>query len=154
MSVVKVGKEEVNLDETALVFSQENINEFLTKYAGLHRYYQNKHNDASFIAKRLNDQHTALYNQKFREYKTSQSLSDKMAEACAKSDEEVALILERVRMAEYVKDELYGFLKSMDYAHSTAKELCYNLRKEMTSIYGKNVMSNDEMEDKLKDIYS
>jgi hypothetical protein len=157
MGMVKVGKEDVNLDDKALEFSQENINDFLTKYASLHRYYQNKHNDASFIAKRLNDQHTVLFNSKLREYKVTHNLSDKMAEASAKSDEEVGALLERVRMAEYVKDELYGFLKSMDYAHSTAKELCYNMRKEMDSLYGKNVMSSpstqSDMESKLKDIY-
>ena len=154
MAIVKVGKEEVNLDESILVFSQENINDFLTKYASYHRYYQNKHNDASYIVKKLTDQHVAMYNSKFRDYKSSKNLSDKMAEAYAKSDEEVLALLEKVRIAEFVKDELFGFLKSMDYAHSTAKELCYNIRKEMTSIYGKNVMTdNAEMENKLKDIY-
>ena len=159
MSKVVVGKEEVHLDETALDFTPENINEFLTKYAALHRYYQNKHNEAVYIARTLNDQYTVLFNSKFKENKIANNFSDKMAEASAKSDEEVVRLLDKVRKAEYVKDEIYGFLRSMDYAHDNAKELCYNMRKELDKIYPRHVMANDsgqeryKMEEKLKDLY-
>ncbi len=106
MAKIMVGKEEVNLDETVLDFTPENINEFLTKYAALHRYYQNKHNEAVYIARTLNDQYTVLFNSKFKEGKIAHSFSDKMAEASAKSDEEVVRLLDKVRKAEYVKDEI------------------------------------------------
>ncbi len=159
MATVIVGKEEVNLDETALDFTPENINDFLTKYAALHRYYQNKHNQAVYIAKTLNDQYIVLFNSKFKEGKIAHSFSDKMAEANAKSDEEVVKLLDKVRKAEYVKDEIYGFLRSMDYAHDNAKELCYNMRKELDKIYPRHVMATGRdddqhrMEEKLKGLY-
>lgn len=152
MKTIKVGSEEVTLDEEALNFNPENINDFLAKFPALHRYYQGKHNDASYIAKSLNDKYIELYNTKFREYKGSgKGLSDKTAEACAKSDDEVVKSLEKVRCADYVKDEIAGFLRSMDYSHSNCKELCYNLRKELSSIFPQSI---SEMEVKLKDIYN
>ncbi len=52
-------------------------------------------------------------------------------------------------------------MRSMDYAHDNAKELCYNMRKELDKIYPRHVMLNEngrggdthKMEEKLRDIY-
>lgn len=139
MSNIKVGKDDVDLNSDLLKFSPETINEFLSTYASLYRYYSNKHNDAAYIVKKYSDSYAAAINRKFKESKEANGYSDKMAEACSKSDPENMAILERVRTAEYAKDELYSFLRSMDAAHSDAKEMCYNLRKEMDKIYPKTI---------------
>lgn len=156
---IKVGAEEVNLDEKILEVNHETINEFLSKYAAWYRYYQSKHSDAMLIARSYSDQHAALLQSKFKQYKETMNCSDKMAEACSKSDEEVLSLQKRMRAAEYIKDELYGFLRSMDYAHDNAKELCYNMRKEMDKIGGSRVKENSYSKDaidyqKLEEMYS
>ncbi len=144
MSIIKVGKEEVNLDDEILKFTPETINDFLTTYASLYHYYQSKHNDATYIAKKLSDNHSSAIHAKFKKAKEENGYSDRMAEACAKSDPECTAMLDKVRAAEYAKDELWGFLRSMDYAHADAKEMCYNLRKELDKIYPKTISRLDE----------
>jgi hypothetical protein len=147
-----VGSEEVNLDEKILEVNHETINDFLSKYAAWYRFYQSKHNDAALIARSYADQHASLLQSKFKHYKETQACSDKMAEACAKSDEEVVDLQKKVRSAEYIKDNLYGFLRSMDYAHDNATQLCYNMRREMDKIGGSRVKEVDYQ--KLEEIYS
>jgi len=151
MSNIKIGDEKITLDEKILEVNHETINEFLSKYAAWYRYYQSKHSDATLIARSYSDQYTSLLNSKFKKFKEEQGCSDKMAEACAKSDEEVLSVQKKARAAEYIKDELYGFLRSMDYAHENAKELCYNMRKEMDKIGGSRVSQIDYK--KLEEIY-
>jgi len=153
MSEITIGKDKVDLDENILVVSHDNINEFLSKYASWYRYYQNKHNDASYIYKKLLDKFNSLVQSKFKQYKQEGQLSDKMAEACAKSDEEVLTMQEKMRMAEYVKDEMWGFLRSMDYAHEDALQMCYNIRKEMDKIGGSSVKRLSGMDEKLVEIF-
>jgi hypothetical protein len=139
MRKIKVGKEDIELNEEILNVNADNVNDFLTKYAGLYHYYSIKHNDASFIHKRYTDQFSATLNSKFKVYKEAGSCSDKLAEASSKCDDEVMGIQEKVRAAEYAREELYGYLKSLDYAHQDALQICYNLRKELDKIYGKTV---------------
>ncbi len=152
MSKIKVGNEEVDLDENILIVSQETINDFLSKYASWYRYYQNKHADASFIYKKLLDKFNAVLQTKFKQYK-HEGGSDKLAEASAKSDAEVLDHQEKMRIAEYIKDELWGFLRSMDYAHDDALQLCYNMRKEMDKIGGSHVRQTS-MDDRLASIFN
>lgn len=150
MSVVKIGKEDVDLDDEVLKFSPETINEFLTTYASLHRYYHDKYADASYIANKYKDSYANLVNLKFKDSKIANNYSDKMAEACAKSDPEVIAVQEKMRGAEYIKDLVYGFLRSMDDAHEDAKEMCYNLRKELDKIYPKHIARTEQ---KLEEIF-
>jgi hypothetical protein len=152
MSMIKIGTEEVNLDEKVLEVNHETMNDFLSKFAAFYRFYQSKHSDASLIARSYADQHASLLQSKFKHYKETQACSDKMAEACAKSDEEVVELQKKVRSAEYIKDIIYGFLRSMDYAHDNAKEICYNMRKEMSAIGGSRVKEVDYQ--KLEEIFS
>jgi hypothetical protein len=154
MGKIKVGSEEVELDEKLLIVTMENINEFLSGYASWYRYYQNKHSDASLIARKYTDKHAALLQAKFKQYKIDGGYSDKMAEACAKSDEEVIKAQENMRFTEYVKDEIWGYLKSMDYAHANALQLCYNMRKEMDKIGGSYVRHSDDIDyNKIEAMY-
>jgi hypothetical protein len=150
--IIKIGKEEVNLDKDILKFSPETINDFLSNYASLTSHYHDKYADAAYIASKYKDSYNNLLNLKFKNYKTENNYSDKMAEACAKSDAEVVAVQEKMRAAEYVKDLVYGFLRSMDDAHTDAKEMCYNLRKELDKIYPKHVRDN-RVDAKLEEIF-
>ena len=149
--IVKIGKEEVNLDDAVLKFSPETINDFLATYAALHRYYHDKYADASYIASKYKDSYNNTYNMKLQDYKVSKGCSDKLAEAVAKSDSEVITAQEKMRAAEYVKTLVWGFLRSMDYAHEDAKEMCYNLRKELDKIYPSHIARTEK---KLEEMFS
>src|SRR5579872_645314 len=129
MAKIKVGNDEIELNEQVLEVTHETINDFLSKFASWYRYYQEQYNRASIITKHLSDRYSNLLQSKFKHYKQETQCSDKMADACSKSDEEVLDAQEKMRGAEYIKDELWGFLRSMDYAHENALQLCYNMRK-------------------------
>lgn len=143
MSIVKVGNEEVDLNNEILTITHETINDFLSKYASWYRYYVQKHNDSAYIVKCYKDKLDGLVSSKFKQYKLEKECSDKMADAYSKSDEEVIKLQEQLRIAEHVKDELYSFLRSMDYAHADALQMCYNIRKEMDKIGGSSVKFNN-----------
>jgi hypothetical protein len=147
MSIVKVGNEEVDLNNEILSISHETINDFLSKYASWYRYYVQKHNDAAYIVKCYKDKLDGLLSSKFKQNKLEKECSDKMADAYAKSDEEVVKLQEQLRIAEHVKEELQSFLKSMDYAHADALQMCYNIRKEMDKIGGSSIKFNSEKKD-------
>jgi hypothetical protein len=148
--IIKVGREEVDLDKSILKFSPETINDFLANYASLASHYNDKHADASYISSKYKDSYNNLLSLKFKDSKIQNGYSDKMAEACAKCDPEVVAIQEKWRAAEYVKDLVYGFLRSMDDAHTDAKEMCYNLRKELDKIYPKHIARTEQ---KLEEIF-
>ncbi len=152
MSKIKVGNEEVELDGQILDVSLETINEFLTKFASWYRYYQEQYNRASVVSKTLTDRYNSLLQSKFKTYKQEQQCSDRMAEACPKSDDEVLVAQEKMRGAEFIKDEVWGFLRSMDYAHENALQMCYNMRKEMDKIGGSRVNQIDYH--KLEEMYA
>lgn len=152
MSKIKIGNDEVELDGQVLEVSHETINEFLTKFASWYRYYQEQYNRASIVSKHQADKYNSVLHGKFKTYKQDNQCSDKMAEACAKSDEEVLMAQEKMRGAEYVRDEVWGFLRSMDYAHENALQLCYNMRKEIDKIGGSRVNQIDYQ--KLEEMYS
>lgn len=157
MSKIKVGNDEIELDEKILEVNIDTLNSFLSSYASWHRYYQNKYNDAAYIVKRYNDNYTSMLNSRFKEMKHLSNCSDKMAEASSKCDPAVLEIQEKLRTAEYVKDELWGFLRSMDYAHEDAMQICYNVRKEMSTIGGYVSKPSDKLSDsqmnKLSEIF-
>lgn len=156
MHIVKVGNEEVNLDTDLLIFDSNDVNNFLYKFASHYCYFYEKYNLANYVYKTLQDEYNNLYNKKFKEYKVNNGSSDKLAEVAAKSDEEVISLQKRYRKAELNKDAINGFLRSLDYAHESAKELCYNVRKELDKINpGIKLHNFDErsaMEKKLKQI--
>ena len=123
------------------------------KYASWYRYYQNKHNDAAYIVKCYKDKFDGLVHSKFKQFKIEKECSDKLAESFAKSDEEVLSLQEKLRAAEFVKDELWSYLRSMDYAHADALQMCYNIRKEMDKIGTGHVFSS-KVNHKLDELFA
>ncbi|MGF2053134.1 hypothetical protein, partial [Enterococcus casseliflavus] len=85
--------------------------------------------DAQYIASRYEDAYDNLYYKKFCEFKET-GMAVATAEATAKCDPDVVEAQEKARISKRVKDQLWGFLKSMDKAHENVLNLAYNVRKE------------------------
>jgi hypothetical protein len=135
---VKVGNTEVELDPEILKFDETTINDFLSKYASLYDDFMQHHTNAAYIHSKLEDRYEALLAKKIVEYKMLGG-SDMMAKSRGSSDEEVQESLEKVRIAEHVKDRIWGYIRSMDKAHTNALQLCYNLRKELDKIFPQHI---------------
>lgn len=148
MAVVKVGQDEIDLDETLLEFNEATISEYLQKEAALYNYYYECLNNATYYLSTFEDRYEAAYNSNFVLAK-EEGKSDKMAEAKAASDPEVLEAQKKVRLCKKNKDMIYSFLRSFDKAHENALNFCYNLRKELDKIYG-SIKTPDHMQNQQK----
>ena len=132
--LIKLGNNEINLDQGLLKFDEHTINKFLQNFASNYNTYCEAHSDAQFIHSRFEDTYDALYSGKFRQYR-EESSSDKVAEMKTKSDTEVQEALENVRVAKRNVNLIYGYLRSMDRAHDDAITTCHNMRKELDKLF-------------------
>ena len=147
---VKVGNEEIDLDPGVMNFSELTLNEFLTKDAGNYSYYHGKMVDAQYIASKYEDAYDNLYYTKFCEFKET-GMAVATAEATAKCDKDVIEAQQKARITKRVKDQLWGFLKSLDKAHENALNLGYNVRKELNVLGTSTVNEKLDKLDKKKD---
>jgi len=141
--VIKIAGKDVTLKQEFLTFDEHTINNFLQKSAGNHASYSAQHADAQFIHSTYEDRAEAVYAEKFKLYR-EESSSDKMADMKTKCDKEVQEAQEMVRLSKHNANLLYGFTRSLDRAHESCKEFCYNLRKEMDKIFGSTIKSKIE----------
>ena len=139
-----IGKEEVELDAAVMNFTEATLNEYLMKDAGTYSYYHQKWVDAQYLATKYEDNFETLYAKKFQECKEA-GATDKLAEAMAKSNQEVVEAKDKARITKRAKDQLWGFLKSLDKAHENALNLGYNVRKEMTVLQHQGVKNLDDI---------
>jgi hypothetical protein len=141
MVVVKLGSKDINLDQELLKFDEHTINKFLQTFAANYNIYYQYHSDAQFVHSRFEDKYDAVYSDKFRLYR-EESSSDKMADMKAKSDKEVQEAIENVRIAKHNVNLIWGYLRAMDHCYNSALNFCYNLRKEMDTIFKDAVKSS------------
>lgn len=132
---IKLGEEEIDLDEDNLIVSESNMNEFLKKFAGIYNYYNNAWAKSQYLNHAAEDRYDALYNEKFTFYKENGGASDKLAEAKAKANEEVQAAKKSVRNSKYIMQLLFTYLRALDKAQENALNLGYNIRKEMDKIF-------------------
>lgn len=147
MKKVKVGNEEIELDESHVKFtlSEDGINEYLTNFSGWYDYYASKLNLAELIYNTLNDDSEELYYKKYIEHKTNGG-TDKLCEAQAKSEPDVVSLQKRARLAKYTLDQLKSHIRSMDKSHVSILNICYNMRKEM-GVFNTNFVKDNSIND-------
>lgn len=136
--IIKVGNREIQLDDNLLRFDEHTINNFLQTFAANYNYYYEFHSDATFIHSKYEDKYDAIYADKFRMYR-EESSSDKMAEMKTKCDAAVQEAQENVRVAKRNVNLLWGYLRALDRAHDDATQYCFNLRREMQSLFPKSL---------------
>ncbi len=132
----------VELDRRNLEFDKANINQFLAEYAGNLDYYHGLHAYAQQEWENRRAKYNATHAEKFIVFKTG-GKSDKLAEAMADMDQEIQELQKAMFAAQYRSRRLYGWLDAMDAAYTSAKEFCWNLRKEMDKLYGDSVRQLD-----------
>jgi len=141
---VTIGKEEVDLDPKVMDFTEATLNEYFIKEAAVYSYYHQKMVDAQYFASKYEDAYEAAFAKKFQECKEA-GATDKLAEAMAKNDPDVIEAKDKARLSKRTKDQLWGFLKSLDKAHENALNLGYNVRKEMQVLQHQGVKNLDDI---------
>lgn len=143
--IIKLGNREWSLNRDILKYNESNINQFLTEFAALYDYYSEAQCMAQANADNLKAKYEQSYEQKFMAYKED-GATEKLANAKATINPDVVSAHEAFITANFKARRLYGWLRSMDKAYESAKEFCYNLRKELDKIYGSSVR---ELHDKM-----
>lgn len=143
MKTIKLGNEEILLDDELLKFSEHSINQFLQNYADKYSFYTQKHADAQYLHSCLEDRYDAIYSDKFSHIKEMGG-SDNLAKAKTIADQEVQGALENVRVAKYNVNLLWGYIRSMDRAHENCVNTCYNMRKELDRLFSGTIKHKEE----------
>jgi hypothetical protein len=133
-----MGNRKFVLDRKTLVFDDSNINNFLSNFASDYDHYHEGHALAQAYHDRVKEKYEVLRDAKFADYKTSGD-TEKLASAKAAQDTEVRDAYLVMVEANYRVKRLYGWLRSMDKCYESAREYCFNLRKEMDKIYGSSI---------------
>lgn len=137
-----IGNDEVLLDPEYLKVSEITLNDFLCSFGGIYEYYSRKWAESQFLHYCAEDRHDQLYNEKFRFYKEDGG-SDKMAEAKAKSHNDVVELRQAARRAKLTMQLIYGYLRALDKTHENAINLGYNVRREMDKLYPNEIKRRD-----------
>lgn len=136
MSVVTIGGKEVNLDPELLKFDEININNFLQKFSSTYNHFQEAHAESQYLCNKFEDFYDKTYAEKFRENRDKVN-SDKAADLATKCEESVCEALSNMRIAKRNSVMIGNYLRSMERCFDSCKEYSYNLRKELTTLYGK-----------------
>lgn len=139
--IVKVMGQEVEIDHSHLNFNEATLNEYLQKTGPLYSYYTQQFYEAQTQLRACKANYDQVYSAKFKIYK--QGISDKLAEAHTKVDEEVIQAEKKVLAANRVVDKLRGYLKAWDMNNDNAIEVARSIRKEMDKLGYDIKMSGD-----------
>lgn len=134
MTIVKMGKEEVDLNQNNLNFDETTLTNYLQKEGGFYNNFGANLAKAEFILQRRQLELDALYGKKFKEYKDTEGGSDKLNEMKTDSDPDVIEAREKVIGANYRVNLLKQHLKAWDKNHENAQSMGHFLRKEMDKL--------------------
>lgn len=131
----KLGEYEVFLDDNNLRFDEHTVNNFMSGFSSKYKHYSELHSLAQASYDRAKADYENTYDSKFAAYKETGGCSDKLAEAKARSDYDVRKLQDNMLVSQHKARRLSSYLRSMDKAHESAREFCYNLRKELDKMY-------------------
>lgn len=154
-----IGKTEVIIDPDLLIFNDQTLGRYIEKEGAWFDHYGAMLALAERHLGLLEAKHEKLFGEKFAEFKDVGG-SDKLAEARAKSDNDVSDCRTQIVDAKYRVGRLKGHLKAWDKNHDNAQSMGHMQRKQMdklnASIMGKvaGVDLNEMMEQAAVDSYT
>jgi hypothetical protein len=149
--IVRIAGQEVAIDHDNLQFNEATLNSYLQRTGPLYSYYTQQMYEAQAQLRLLKSQYDVVYSEKFKKHK--QGISDKLAEAHTKTDEDVVAAEKRVIAANRVLDKLKGYLRAWDLTNENALEVNRTMRKEMDKLgLDSRVLPDPDMDAKLEEI--
>ncbi len=141
--MIVLGRRKFVLDRKKnLFFNESNISEFLSDFACVYDEFGEAHAMAQAEHDSVKHRYESLKQLKFAEFKEGmEKCTEKLAEAKAINDPEVQDMHEKLVQATYRSKRLGIWLRSLDDAHDSVKEFCYNLRKEIDKISGSKIFA-------------
>ena len=145
---IKVAGHDVVIDAANLMFNEATLNEYMQTEGAKYNYYGQALADAQAQWQLSKLQYDIVYAEKFKQYKPG--ATEKLAEACAKADEEVIKANKKIIAMQRVVEILKNHLRAWDKNHDNAQSLGHMIRKEMDKL-GFDIKYSQE--EKLKEVF-
>lgn len=140
---IKIGGQEITLDNSRLSFNEASLNEFMQNLALWYDYFSQKLAEAEAILAFKEFEHEVLFSSYYEKNK-EEGCTDKLAEANAKKEESVCEAKKEIIGAKHKVTLLKQHLKAWDKAHENAMSRGHMVRKEMDKLHTDIVFKNKE----------
>ena len=131
---IKLGEDRViEINPSNLAFNETTLSTYLTKEAGFYDNFGSSLAVAERVLQIAELRHERIYSEKFSLYKDMGG-SDKLADARAKSDDDVVKAREVVVEVKYKVKRIQQHLRAWDKNHDNAQSLGYMMRKELDKL--------------------
>jgi hypothetical protein len=142
-TVIKLGGQEVVLDNSRLSFNETSLNTFMENLALWYDYFSQKLAEAEAIMAYKEYEYDVLFSASYERSKEG-GCTDKLAEANAKKDPNVCDAKKEIIGAKHKVTLLKQHLKAWDKAHENAMSRGHMVRKEMDKLNTDIVFRNKD----------
>jgi hypothetical protein len=146
---VKIGGQDIILDNSRLAFNEISLNNFMENLALWYDYFSQKMAEAEAILAYKEYEYDILFSSAYEKSK-EEGCTDKLAEANAKKESNVCEAKREIIGAKHKVTLLKQHLKSWDKAHENAMSRGHMVRKEMDKLNTDIVFKNKD--DRVTDI--
>lgn len=148
-TTIKLGGQEIILDNSRLAFNEISLNNFMENLALWYDYFSQKLAEAEAILAYKEYEHDVLFSACYEKSK-EEGCTDKLAEANAKKDTGVCDAKKEIIGAKHKVTLLKQHLKAWDKAHENAMSRGHMVRKEMDKLNTDIVFKNKD--DRVLDV--
>lgn len=142
-ATIKLGGQEILLDNSRLAFNEASLNNFIENLALWYDYFSQKLAEAEAILAYKEYEYDILFSSSYEKSK-EEGCTDKLAEANAKKDSSVCEAKKEIIGAKHKVTLLKQHLKSWDKAHENAMSRGHMIRKEMEKLHTDIVFKNKD----------
>lgn len=132
-TTIRLGNQEIVLDNTRLSFNETSLNAFMENLALWYDYFSQKLAEAEAILSYKEYEYDVLFSSAYERSKED-GCTDKLAEANAKKEPNVCEAKKEIISAKHKVTLLKQHLKSWDKAHENAMSRGHMIRKEMDKL--------------------
>jgi hypothetical protein len=132
-TTLKIGGQDIVLDNSRLAFNEISLNNFMENLALWYDYFSQKMAEAEAILAYKEYEYDILFSSSYEKSK-EEGCTDKLAEANAKKDANVCEAKREIIAAKHKVTLLKQHLKSWDKAHENAMSRGHMVRKEMDKL--------------------
>jgi hypothetical protein len=149
-TTIKIGDQEVVLDNSRLAFNEISLNTFMENLGLWYDYFSQKLAEAESLLSYKEYEHELAFSSAYEKFKES-GCTDKLAEANARKESDVSDYKKDIISAKHKVILLKQHLRSWDKAHENAQSRGHMIRKEMDKL-STDIMMKREMSDEADSI--
>jgi len=139
---IKIGDQEVVLDNSRLAFNEVSLSNFMENLSLWYDYFSQKLAEAEALLSYKEYEYELAFSSAYEKFKEA-GCTDKLAEANARKQEEVAEYKKDIIGAKHKVTLLKQHLRSWDKAHENAQSRGHMIRKEMDKLNSDIMIKRD-----------